>query len=55
MAGKPKTGEIYTRYANRLVKADAMDFDDLLYNTYILFRDFLVDDAVTVHQNGANT
>ena len=40
MAGKPKTGEIYNRYTNRLKKADAMDFDDLLFNTYILFRDF---------------
>ena len=40
MAGKPKTGEIYNRYANRLKKADAMDFDDLLFNTYILLRDF---------------
>ena len=30
MAGKPKTGEIYSRYQNRLKKADAMDFDDLL-------------------------
>lgn len=40
MAGKPKTGEIYTRYTNRLKKADAMDFDDLLYYTYILLRDF---------------
>ncbi|HSG67157.1 MAG TPA: UvrD-helicase domain-containing protein, partial [Bacteroidales bacterium] len=40
MAGKPRTGEIYSRYANRLKKADAMDFDDLLFNTYILFRDF---------------
>ncbi|MDT8394614.1 MAG: 3'-5' exonuclease [Bacteroidales bacterium] len=40
MAGKPRIGEIYTRYANRLKNADAMDFDDLLFNTYILFRDF---------------
>lgn len=40
MAGKPKTGEIYSRYASRLKKADAMDFDDLLFNTYILLRDF---------------
>ncbi len=40
MAGKPRTGEIYKRYANRLKKADAMDFDDLLFNTYILLRDF---------------
>ena len=40
MAGKPRTGEIYGRYAVRLKKADAMDFDDLLFNTYVLFRDF---------------
>jgi len=40
MAGKPRIGEIYTRYARRLKKADAMDFDDLLINTYILLRDF---------------
>jgi len=40
MAGKPRTCDIYTRYANRLKKADAMDFDDLLINTYILLRDF---------------
>jgi DNA helicase-2/ATP-dependent DNA helicase PcrA len=40
MAGKPKTGEIFSAYAARLKKADAMDFDDLLVNTYMLFRDF---------------
>jgi DNA helicase-2/ATP-dependent DNA helicase PcrA len=40
MAGKPRTGEIFTRYAGRLKKADAMDFDDLLFNTYVLLRDF---------------
>lgn len=40
MAGKPQTSAIYTRYASRLKKADAMDFDDLLFNTYILLRDF---------------
>jgi len=40
MAGKPQTGDIFTRYTNRLRKADAMDFDDLLFNTYVLFRDF---------------
>lgn len=32
--------EIYTRYQGRLVRADAMDFDDLLYNTYKLFSGF---------------
>jgi DNA helicase-2/ATP-dependent DNA helicase PcrA len=36
---KPQTAEIYTKYAVRLKKANAMDFDDLLLNTYILFRD----------------
>ena len=40
MAGKPRTGEIYSRYAVRLKKSDAMDFDDLLFNTYVLLRDF---------------
>jgi DNA helicase-2/ATP-dependent DNA helicase PcrA len=40
MAGKPKIGELYTIYNNRLRKADAMDFDDLLFNTYILLDKF---------------
>lgn len=39
-AGKPKLGEIYKIYQNRLKKSSAMDFDDLLFNTYILFRDY---------------
>jgi len=38
-ARKPQTAGIYTKYAVRLKKANAMDFDDLLLNTYILFRD----------------
>jgi len=33
-------GEIYIRYNSRLRRADAMDFDDLLYYMYILLRDF---------------
>jgi ATP-dependent DNA helicase UvrD/PcrA len=37
---KPRIAEIYMIYANRCKKADAMDFDDLLLNTNILFRDF---------------
>lgn len=37
---KPRTGEVYTIYNNRLRKSNAMDFDDLLFNTNILFRDF---------------
>ncbi len=39
-SGKPKIGYLYTIYQNRLKKASAMDFDDLLVNTYMLFRDF---------------
>lgn len=40
MARKPQIGDIYRIYAGRCKKADAMDFDDLLLNTNILFRDF---------------
>lgn len=36
----PMVGEIYKQYATRCFRANAMDFDDLLVNTYILFRDF---------------
>jgi DNA helicase-2/ATP-dependent DNA helicase PcrA len=36
----PMVGEIYKMYAIRSYKAGAMDFDDLLLNTNILFRDF---------------
>lgn len=39
-AVKPKMGIIYQLYANRCFKAGAMDFDDLLFNTNILLRDF---------------
>ncbi len=35
----PAVRDIYTRYWNRCRQADAMDFDDLLFYTYILFRD----------------
>lgn len=37
---KPRTGEVFTIYNKRLKKSNAMDFDDLLFNTNILFRDF---------------
>ena len=41
MAAKvPAVREIYTRYWERCRQAGAMDFDDLLVYTYILFRDF---------------
>ena len=36
----PQIGEIYKQYAARCFRAGAMDFDDLLLNTNILFRDF---------------
>ena len=37
---RPRISEIYNIYANRCKRADAMDFDDLLLNTNLLFRDF---------------
>ncbi|PKP51155.1 MAG: ATP-dependent DNA helicase [Bacteroidetes bacterium HGW-Bacteroidetes-12] len=40
-SAKPKMGEIYTIYASRCFKSSAMDFDDLLFKTNILFRDHL--------------
>ncbi len=33
-------GRIYKTYATRCFQANAMDFDDLLFNTNVLFRDF---------------
>jgi DNA helicase II / ATP-dependent DNA helicase PcrA len=36
----PLLADIYKLYAARCFKANAMDFDDLLLNTNILFRDF---------------
>ncbi|MRR20913.1 ATP-dependent DNA helicase, partial [bacterium] len=36
----PETANIYRHYAARCFKANAMDFDDLLLNINILFRDF---------------
>lgn len=35
----PDIYKIFLTYAQRCIKANAMDFDDLLVNTYILFRD----------------
>ncbi len=39
-ANKPKIGLIYSIYQNRLAKASALDFDDLLFFTNVLLRDF---------------
>lgn len=38
-ANRPQTAEIYRIYMNRCRVANAMDFDDLLYYTAVLFRD----------------
>ncbi len=37
---RPHMGDIYQTYCVRCKKSGAMDFDDLLLNTNILFRDF---------------
>ena len=38
---RPELGKIYKMYSERCFKAGAMDFDDLLFNTNVLFRDHL--------------
>ncbi len=40
-AGRPKIGEIYQEYVVRCFKGNAMDFDDLLFNTNLLFEQHL--------------
>lgn len=40
-AKMPEIGRIYKTYQLRCFQANAMDFDDLLYNTNVLFRDHL--------------
>ena len=40
MARKPEIFRIYKAYQQRCFKAGAMDFDDLLYQTNVLLRDF---------------
>ena len=37
---RPELGRIYSAYAARCFKSGAMDFDDLLYQTNVLLRDF---------------
>jgi DNA helicase-2/ATP-dependent DNA helicase PcrA len=44
----PLLSDVYRTYASRCFKANAMDFDDLLLNTNILFRDF--PDVLDVYQ-----
>lgn len=45
----PLFGDLYTHYTVRCKKANAMDFDDLLLNTNILFRDH--PDVLGKYQN----
>jgi DNA helicase-2/ATP-dependent DNA helicase PcrA len=45
----PLLSDIYKSYAARCFKANAMDFDDLLLNTNILFRDF--PDVLAAYQD----
>ncbi len=40
MSRRPEISRLYITYANRCFKAGAMDFDDLLYQTNVLLRDF---------------
>jgi DNA helicase-2/ATP-dependent DNA helicase PcrA len=37
--GKPKMGLLFELYSKRCFKAGAMDFDDILYNTWKLFQE----------------
>lgn len=49
MSAKPKMGIVYQKYADRLFRSGAMDFDDLLYWTNVLLRDF--PDVLNKYQN----
>lgn len=40
-ARMPEIGRIYKTYSLRCFQANAMDFDDLLFNTNVLFRDHI--------------
>ncbi|MBK7382519.1 MAG: UvrD-helicase domain-containing protein [Flavobacteriales bacterium] len=46
--GRERMGDIYRMYAEKCFRAGAMDFDDLLYNTALLFRDH--PDAMVKYQ-----
>ena len=39
-AGRPRIAEIYRTYESRCFRAQAMDFDDLLFKMNVLLRDF---------------
>ncbi|WMJ74533.1 3'-5' exonuclease [Cytophagaceae bacterium ABcell3] len=46
---RPEIGRIYKLYQDRCFKAGAMDFDDLLFNTNVLFKDHI--DVLNKYQN----
>ncbi len=48
-SNKPLLGQIFIAYQKRNFKSGAMDFDDLLFNTNILLRDF--PDVLLKYQN----
>ncbi|MBC7486707.1 MAG: UvrD-helicase domain-containing protein, partial [Cytophagaceae bacterium] len=48
-AGKPEIGRIFKLYSDRCKKAGAMDFDDLLFNTFKLFNEHI--DVLNKYQN----
>lgn len=49
LAGRPQFADLFATYCKRCFKAGAMDFDDILYNTSILLRDF--PDVLYKYQN----
>lgn len=48
LSGKPKLGLLFELYSKRCFKAGAMDFDDILYNTYRLLTEH--NDALAKYQ-----
>jgi DNA helicase II / ATP-dependent DNA helicase PcrA len=46
---RPEIGKLYKIYRDRCFKAGAMDFDDLLFNTNVLFKDHI--DVLNKYQN----
>jgi len=48
-SNKPLLGQVFEAYQKRNFKAGAMDFDDLLFNTNVLLRDF--PDVLLKYQN----
>ncbi len=46
---KAKIGQCYAEYQKELMRADAMDFDDMIYNTVMLLRD--EDDVREAYQH----